>query len=212
MTVQQPVVEEVVVRLVEVDRLRFEWRCTPRDLEALVVGRLFAEGVIPDGEVAGRLRIERFPDQIVARLDERLSAERVMRSRLPQVAIPTAEQFTDLFRALFSTVDAHYQEGGMHAAALVRNGAIVYQAEDVGRHNAVDKAIGMAVIAGVDIAAHGMLVSSRVSGEIARKAAHSTIAWLASRSIPTTLAVKLARQDDMPIIGRAAGRNAIIYR
>jgi formate dehydrogenase accessory protein FdhD len=69
----------------------------------------------------------------------------------------------------------------------------------------------MALLDHGDLTAHGLLVSSRISGEIARKAARSTVAWLASRSIPTTLAVRTAQKVRLPIIGRAAGKHAFIY-
>ena len=59
---------------------------------------------------------------------------------------------------------------------------------------------------------HGLLTSSRVSGEIADKAARAGFAWLASHSIPTSLAVRFASAAHMPIIGRAAGKGAFIYR
>lgn len=207
-----PVVEEVPVRLLEQGKPMYEWRCTPTNLEALVLGRLYSHGAISNASIAQRFRIERLHDEILVHLDELLPAERPVRARVPRIEIPSAEEFAELFRELFAGVDARHQEGGMHAAALVRHARITVQAEDVGRHNAVDKVIGRALLAGEDLAANGMLVSSRVSGEIARKAAHSTIAWLASRSIPTTLAVSIARFAGMPIIGRAAGKNAWVYR
>ena len=57
----------------------------------------------------------------------------------------------------------------------------------------------------------GLLTSSRVSGEIADKAARAGFSWLASRSIPTTLAADIAQRAHMPIIGRAPSRDAHVY-
>lgn len=207
-----PVVEERVVHLVREGASLFEWRCTPNHLDALVLGRLYSEGLIEDADLASRLRIIDEGPEIVVMLAAPLALVHHKRLRASTPVLPATDEFGELFKAMFAAVDARYEEGGMHAAALVRDGAIVVQAEDVGRHNAVDKTIGLALLAGIDLPAHGMLVTSRVSGEIARKAAQSAIAWLASRSIPTTLAVSIAQIADMPIVGRAASRNSSIYR
>lgn len=209
---QGPLVEEVVVHLKVGEWQVFDWRCTPRDLEALAIGRLYIEDKIADSLVASSIVIERGNDVIEILLDALPPIQSARRVRFPHIDIPPPDQFTELFRALFTGVDSRHEEGGMHAAALARGGQIVVQAEDVGRHNSVDKAIGLALLAGEDPAACGMLISSRVSGEIARKAAQCGIAWLASRSIPTTLAVQTARAAGMPIIGRAAGKNSVLYQ
>jgi FdhD protein len=207
-----PVVEEVKVRLIADDTKLFEWQCSPDDLEALAIGRLYIERMVSDASLLNQLDVRRRAHEYEIHLPASLNVSKQPRVRIPRVEIPQVDAFAELFRDLFSAVDAHHESGGMHAAALAANGTLAFEAEDVGRHNAVDKVIGMAVIAGADIANHGMLVSSRVSGEIARKAGSCVVAWLASRSIPTTLAVNTARMLSMPIIGRAAGKNAHIYQ
>lgn len=209
---QGPTVEERVVHLVRDGRTLFEWRCTPANLEALVVGRLYSEGLIQTADVASELQIVRERAETLVVLHAPLGATRHKRGRLHNIAIPSREIFAELFKDLFTIIDDRHPDGGMHGAALVKSDRVIVHAEDVGRHNAVDKAIGLALIQGADLAAHGMLVTARVSGEIARKAAHSAVGWLASRSIPTTLAVSIARTGGMPIIGRAAGKNAFVYR
>lgn len=212
MTASGPLVEEVMVQLNVSGVRMFEWRCTPADFEALVLGRLYAEDIVVDGRAAAGMRIERTEDFVEINLDVLPQTEPSQRTRSPHVELPDAETFAELFRTLFAGVDARHEEGGMHAAALAHGTRIVVQAEDVGRHNCVDKVIGMALLAGEDVPGCGMLVSSRVSAEIARKAAQAGVAWLASRSIPTTLAIKTARAAGMPIVGRAAGKNAFVYR
>lgn len=202
-----PVVEETIVRLTIAEVVTYEWRCTPQQLHALAAGRLFVDGMLLD---EARLSIEP-GDEIRMSLLER-PATRDASARAGTCELPVAGAFNDLFRALFAGVDERHEHGGMHAAAITTGTDIVFQAEDVGRHNAVDKAIGQAVLAGLDLSAHGLIVSARVSGEIARKAAESGVAWLASRSIPTTLAVRTAGAAGLTIVGRAASRNAFVYR
>jgi FdhD protein len=206
-----PLVEEVVVRCVAGAVPLFEWRCTPVDLPALAIGRLYIEALSDDAAIADLLTIERHDEEITIAIPPSLRAGAGRTVPAERAGVPAAETFAELFRELFARVAAHHESGGMHAAALALNGAIVYQAEDVGRHNAVDKVVGMALLDHADLAAHGLLVSSRISGEIARKAARSAVAWLASRSIPTTLAVRTAQSAGLPIIGRAAGKHAFVY-
>lgn len=206
-----PVVEEAVVRLTVNGTEAVEWRCTPHDLEALVIGRLFISGSIrgPDDV---HMTIEPVEDgyiRVAARVD--VSRGHVSAPDARVLAIPSPEMFTGLFRDLFNAVDARHESGGMHAAAATDGTRIVKQVEDVGRHNTIDKIAGMVLLTGLSFGHHGLLTSSRVSGEIAHKAGRAGFAWLASRSIPTTLAVRFAEQAGMHIIGRAASRNSHVY-
>jgi FdhD protein len=207
-----PVVEEAIVRLEQDGTILFEWRCTPVELDALVLGRLYVENLIDNADIATAFETSVVEDDVT--VIEVKRAFGVVRKRTPRTTptfIPDVAEFAELYRALFARIDERHEDGGMHAAALASEGTLMYQADDVGRHNAADKVIGMAVRDGADISQHGMIVSSRISGEIARKAANSGVRWLASRSIPTTLALRIAREAGMPIIGRAAGKNSYLY-
>ncbi len=126
--------------------------------------------------------------------------------------LPEAPQLQALFRSLFEAGDAAYPDGGMHTAALALNDRILCVTSDVGRHNAVDKAIGRGLLSGYDLSSAGLLITARISGAIAVKAARSCVAWVASRSIPTTLAVSIAGAAHMPIIARAASKNMVVLR
>ena len=214
MTVEEgPTVEESIVRLRARGTALFEWRCTPSDLEVMAIGRLYIEGMIDNAALRSDLELEQHANgEIDILLPAGLDAVATPRRRVTARRIPESDELSDLFRILFTTVDARHESGGMHAAALVSGGGIAFQAEDVGRHNTVDKVIGMALLTGLIPAEFGMLVSARVSGEIARKAVQAGVGWLASRSIPTTLAVRIARAGALPIVGRAAGKNAYVYR
>jgi formate dehydrogenase accessory protein FdhD len=123
---------------------------------------------------------------------------------------PPIDAFPALFRALYAAADARH-DGGVHAAALSDGGALLHQHEDVGRHNAVDKAIGAAILEGEDPARLGLVITSRISGEIAAKAARFGLAWIASRSVPTTLAVRIAGARALTLIARAASRDAAVF-
>lgn len=104
------------------------------------------------------------------------------------------------------------QTGGLHAAALfARDGTLVVLREDVGRHNATDKVIGHMLLAGRPLTGHALLVSGRAGFEIVQKAAVARIPLLAAISAPTSLAVDLAVELGVTLIGFLRPPRAVIY-
>jgi FdhD protein len=103
--------------------------------------------------------------------------------------------------------------GGLHAAGLFAlDGTIVDAAEDVGRHNAVDKVIGRQVLAGnLPLSTRILCVSGRASFELVQKAVLAGIPMLVAVSAPSTLAVALARERGLTLAGFARGDAFNIY-
>jgi FdhD protein len=208
---------------------------TPERIEALAAGRLLAERYAFHKADLLTLKVEESPPGCIgvsARVPPELAqaAEIARRHRDERhcgprhwldcepsalrvravAAGPPLDAFPDLFRELFAAAARSRETGGVHTAALSDGVSLRFQVEDVGRHNAVDKALGWGLLEGASLETLGLVVSSRISAEIALKAAQSGVAWIASRSIPTDLAVEIAERARLPIVARAPG-NAHVF-
>jgi FdhD protein len=118
--------------------------------------------------------------------------------------------FPDKLRAA-QTVFGH--TGGLHAAALFdASGNLIVLREDIGRHNAVDKVVGWALLQNLlPLNEQIMLVSGRGGFEIVQKALAAGIPVLASVSAPSSLAVQLARELGLTLAGFLRGRRFVLY-
>lgn len=235
----QPVPEEPV-RLLVNDVAVATWTASPRGLEVLGAGRLMALGYVRGpGDILDTriLSIDETGDGI-HRIEVAIPRERVavgveerdhrawhgcglrylldcrpdlLPERDDALPVPDLDAFPDLFRELFDRSPSRKTTGGHHTTALTDGSLLVHLYEVIGRHNGADKAIGGALLSADDLHALGMITTARISGQIAEKAARAGVAWVASRSVPTTLAVEIATAAGMPVIGRAAGKEARVF-
>jgi FdhD protein len=203
------------------------WMCTPDKLEELVVGWLHGEGYIETAADVLRMRpctkeLGFWVDVPPTRYDtvEGADRRRVLASgcgavttilgsmaTLPRRSAPSPRIDTArmrlLFKDLFARGERYKETGGVHAAALTDGESLLYHAEDIGRHNAVDKVIGASILDGRAPDELVLLVTGRISGELAFKAARARVSLIATPSVPSTMAVEIARATGMTLLGRA---------
>jgi FdhD protein len=134
------------------------------------------------------------------------SIEAVRGLACPPVAGSVRVEVAGLLRlpqALREGQQVFERTGGLHAAAwFTGSGELVRVREDVGRHNAMDKLVGAALLAGELPLSQGVvLVSGRLSFELVQKASRAGVVVLAGVSAPSSLAVELAREVGMTLIG-----------
>jgi FdhD protein len=212
------------------------WMCTPAQLDELVVGWLHGEGYIetatdllslrPCGKELGfwaQVPVDRY-NGVEAADRRRVLASGCgavttilgSLSSLPRRTVTAPDldlaRTRALFKELFARGERYKDTGGIHAAALTDGERLLHHAEDIGRHNAVDKVIGAALLDGHVLEGLTLLVTGRISGELAFKAARARLAAVATPSVPSTLAVEIARSAGTLLVGRAVSGQPQFHR
>lgn len=211
--------------------------CTPTDRRALAVGFLFTEGVIDRFEDIEVLRpCEDDPDTIrvrfvgkVPRLDDAgrnllivsscgaCGSEQLQKriEALPAVG-DTLKMEAPVLRSVLESLGTRqplFKESGAAHAALVfdTEGNLVTWAEDAGRHNALDKAIGKCLLAAKPTAGLGVMLTSRLSLEMVSKCARAGIELVAGVSAATSLAIDVARACDITLCSFVRETRATVH-
>jgi len=200
--------------------------CTPLMIKELIIGLFVTEGIIPDIQPEN-IKIgygeEVFVDIPVL---ENVSTEGFITSRcIGGVTLGKKKNFGTMKDDFFlgaETLKRIFEDfqkkselfrltGCFHGAAVSDGERILIFAEDIGRHNAVDKVIGYCLLENIPFTRKVMLVSCRLSSEIVSKCARWSIPILASRAAPTDLAVEIAETTGMTLIGFVRGDSMNVY-
>jgi FdhD protein len=107
--------------------------------------------------------------------------------------------------------EQYRSHGGIHSAAVGDDQGIILSAEDIGRHNTLDRIAGEALLKNIDLAGKLLVTSGRISTEIAAKAALLGITLIASRTSPTDMAITMCEQAGITLIGYARGDSFTVY-
>lgn len=130
---------------------------------------------------------------------------------MPGRPVVTVRQLLSLMDALNEHAVLYREARGVHTSALSEGEELLVVAEDVGRHNTLDKIRGRCLLDGIDTEGGILLTTGRISSEMLTKARGMRTPIVVSRTSPTALAVELAEAWGMTVIGYARGRQMNVY-
>lgn len=209
--------------------------CSPKDLDYLAVGFLYAEGFLRDKkEIKSIFSDEEDGAVWVETKDRRKVDENLLSRRFITTGCGKGLSFTDaaggerglrvnsrlripvdsvpvLMKEFQRKSSVYRLTGGVHSAALCDARTVLVFNEDIGRHSAIDKVFGECILKGIRTSNRIVITSGRVSSEILIKAARSRTILVVSKSAPTDLAVKLAGDLGITLVGFARGSRMNVY-
>jgi FdhD protein len=224
------VIDESLVRIHVNGQELGTFMCTPRDLDLLALGFLRSEGIIQGLEDVRLVHV--CPSQTCVEVwltvaEVSLPGRPILTSgcgggitfddmsqRVPPLASPrqvTPRQIHDAMQQLMAAAALYREARGVHTSALSDGERLLATAEDVGRHNTIDKLWGHCLQRGIDPAACLLLATGRISSEMLNKAAKMGVPVVASHTSPTSLSVRLAQEWNILLIGYVRGRSFNVY-
>jgi FdhD protein len=201
--------------------------CTPTKLNFLVLGFLYAEGIISGlGDVAN-MRVceeESLADVTLSNSEYELPTQRTLTSgcgggatfktqgqKVESDLVATPKEVLSLMKQLQDQMVLYRLCGGVHASALSDTKKLLVVAEDIGRHNTLDKIQGECLLRGLRTRDRLLLSTGRISSEMLLKAAKMQAPVVVSRHSPTRSAVSLARDLGITLVGHASGSRLSVY-
>lgn len=204
--------------------------CSPVQLEALTVGFLYNEAVIDSADEIALLQLNKtnaVADVILTRDDATLPRRMILTTgcgggvtgqelskEFPALDSPFGTQpaiVLRLMRQLQGAARLYNAVRGAHTAVLGDASGLLVCAEDVGRHNAVDKVAGQALLDGIPTRDRILLTSGRISSEMLGKARRMGVPLVASRTAPTSVTVELAQAWKICVIGYVRSGGMRVY-
>lgn len=209
--------------------------CSPGSLKELMVGFLFSEGFLTSLQDIDRISIDEDKGlgyiylKNINQFNEKLRGKRTITSgcgkgtlfynvldsfKSKKIEKPLAievDRIKELIREFNKKSELFLNTGGVHSCALCSKDDIILFEEDIGRHNALDKIFGKALLEGIETKDKIILTSGRISSEILIKSAKRQVPVIVSRSAPTSLSVDLAEELGITLIGFARGQKMNIY-
>ena len=205
--------------------------CTPVLLEAMAVGFLFNEGVIDAMDEVSDVRVCEHGDNVDVWLNHAVdkptkwtrtsgcsggmtAVESIARPRAaaaPNGLVLPASGISHLVEMLFDAQDLYRETGGVHTSALTDGERIILSAEDIGRHNTLDKIAGVCLMQNVWPERRILITTGRISSEMLQKAVRLGASILISRTSPSSLSIELAEKWGITLIGYARRNRFNLY-
>lgn len=226
------VIGEKAVTLTINNEIWLTFMCTPNELEAMAIGFLYNEEIINVLEDVASLRVCDSRDNIDVWLNRAVEKPTrwtrtsgcsggktsVHKKPLPGdnkrptngIQIP-AQKVGYMIDQLRQAQDIYQKTGGVHTSALSDGEQIILMAEDIGRHNTLDKLAGRYLIEHIQLANKIILTTGRISSEMIQKAGRMGAAMVISHTSPSTLSVEMAEGLGITLIGYARHDRFTVY-
>lgn len=206
--------------------------CTPEEMLQLALGFLFSEGVITS--MKSVRSIEEKDENtlcIILRegLEPKVDRKRTLTSGCAGGSINlgflnenkvkpiendcrySVNQIIMFMKEFNSSSELFKLTGGVHSCAICSHEGMIFFSEDIGRHNALDKVVGKAIIKNVELGDKLLMTTGRISSDITLKAVRAGIPIIVSHSAPTDSALNVAKASNMTMIGFVRGNRMNVY-
>lgn len=227
--IDSEIIVEAPVSLTVNGEVWMTFMCTPTDLDALVAGFLFNEGLIESRDEIADIRICEHGDNVDVWTTHLVKKPQEWRrtsgctggitavetDAIAPVAVDgftiTPQAINQLITELFESQDLYKKAGGVHTSVLSDGSSICVTAEDIGRHNTIDKLAGLCLLKQIKMSEKILLTTGRISSEMLQKSARLGAAIVVSRTSPSSLSIELAEKLGITLIGYARRDRFSVY-
>jgi len=228
-TLRENVVSEAPVSLTVNGQVLITLMCTPTELEALAVGFLFNEGLLKSKKEIELIQVCPRGDNIDVWLKHPIDHPKqwrrtsgctggasaiILEKVQPELSngFLLAPSAIDQLLESLSEAQEYYREvGGVHTSILSDGSNVVVSAEDVGRHNSLDKIAGRCLLDDISLIHKILATTGRISSEMIQKAARIGASIVISRTSASSLSVDLADKWGITLVGYARRQQFVVY-
>jgi FdhD protein len=229
-SVDAEVIVETPVSLTVNGQVWLTFMCTPVDLEAMAVGFLFNEGVIHTVDEVVDVRVCAAGDNIDVWLQHRADKPENWRRtsgctggmtsvlednstsrKILNGGVLAASQVGELISELFESQQLYRLSGGVHTSGISDGQRISVVAEDIGRHNTLDKLAGKLLLEDIQLPRRIILTTGRISSEMLQKSNRMEASIVISRTSPSSLSIEMAERQGITLIGYARRNRFNLY-
>jgi FdhD protein len=222
---------EAPVSLTVNGKVWLTFMCTPVNLEALSVGFLYNEGIIESMSEVVDARVCEHGDNVDVWLSHDVEQPASWRrtsgcaggmTAVDLLAKPNVsfgrdrlevqpEAIGSLIEQLFESQSLYRETGGVHTSALSDGEKVLLSADDIGRHNTLDKIAGLCLMNNIWPETRILITTGRISSEMLQKAARLQAPILISRTSPSSLSIEMAERYGITLIGYARKHRFNVY-
>ena len=195
------ILREQKIDIIINEKLILHTMCTPQYLTEAVLGRLRTEGIIEKVDEIEKIHIGN--DGKIATITMKNDAwnEKQCKKLSPVSPVKWKEEWIfHLEDILAEGMPLHNETWGTHSCFLAKEGKVIFACEDIGRHNAIDKVVGYALLHEIDLKKCMLYSSGRMPSDMAEKVIRAGIPIAVCKAVPTAEAVELAKKYRLTLI------------